>query len=166
MEELKFVWLSGIDDCDVGEEKDISCLKEMKREGKINFYENDTPYFVAVKDKYIEELTNRVETEMEDVEVGIGTNIHDFFSIYFEQCGIELESGFGKRYSISVETEKVLYMLIDEKDIYFTEEIQNKILNGNLKEELYSLAEKMYKDQLTYILNDLKASLSLAKLNR
>lgn len=160
MEELKFVWLHGIDEDEEIEKKVVSYLKENKELGKVNFQENDTVYFVAVQADYIENFVD--EVKQFGIKPSIET-IEKVFIVYFEQCGIELESSLNKRWNIEVTTENILYKLKDEKEIYFNKEIQDKILKGEFEKELYSLAEKMYKDELHFILNDLQTSLTLAK---
>lgn len=166
MEELKFVWLQGMDNL---EEEDynvtMNYLKSLRKLKMINFNEDD-PYFLAIKENQINEIRKLVEEKNSNIRLDLAEDIKNFFSTYFEQCGIELESSLNKRWNIDITTEHVLYKLKDEKQIYFNEETQDKILTGDFKKELYNLAEKMYKDELNFILNDLQTELKLAKYGK
>jgi hypothetical protein len=163
MEELKFVWVGRTDYLEDEDYNNlINYLKELKKLQMINF-DGDNPYFVVIRENEINELRELVNGKFPTIDLDVIDDEYSFFSTYFEQCSMVLESSFNKRWNIEVTTNHVIDKLREEKNIYLNEETKTKILTGDFRKELYNLAERMFKDQLTLILSDLQEKLKVAK---
>ncbi|NFH01594.1 hypothetical protein FC831_15225 [Clostridium botulinum] len=154
--ELKFTWV----DSDIMDDKAMmGKLKGLKEKNIVN-YDDDNLYFIAFKESdsnIIHDILEEYEPQVEDV--------YEFFKIKFEQCGIKVESIYGKRFGIEIDMSDVLWMLIDEKDIYYTDTIQNVLLTtDDINKELTKVAENMCKTQLELILSELQSSFKYATL--
>ncbi|WP_252251162.1 hypothetical protein [Clostridium sp. VAP52] len=155
-DELKFTWV----DSDIMDDKVImKKLKNLKEKNIVN-YDDDNLYFIAFKESdsnIINDILKEYEPQVEDV--------YEFFKIKFEQCGIKVESMYGKRFGIEIDMSDVLWMLIDEKDVYYTDAIQNILLTTNdISKELTKVAENMCKTQLELILSEFQSNLKYATI--
>lgn len=153
MKELKFMWNN---DFIYDHEEELT---KLKNERKINFSEN----YIVLNPDYEKELIDIIKKYDENYNCNVEPNVVSFIEMAYEQCGIELENNMSKD-TIWVGTEDIVYMLIDEREVWFTNEIQEKILYGDCEKELNALMEKMYKAHLEIILSSFNCNLDIIKL--